>query len=146
MAAVIHVEPPVRRNECLMSERWEPVADIRYLHRVINGVRVVIAPAEIDITNADQLRAALLYAAGSAHSTIVVDMSQTQFCDSAGIHTLIAAHKRVRAGHRRLRLVIGADGAVPRIFGLTGIDRYIPCFASLEEALSQMPVTARSAQ
>jgi hypothetical protein len=33
------------------------VSDIRYLSKVINGVAVVTAPAEIDITTADQLRA-----------------------------------------------------------------------------------------
>lgn len=129
-------------GQCILSERWELMADIKYFHKVINGVRVVITPAEIDMTTANQLRAALLLAADSGHQMIVVDMSHTQFCDSAGLHTLIAAHRRAQAEHRELRLVIPADGAVPRIVSLTGIERYIPCFASLEEALSQMPATA----
>ena len=117
----------------------EPVDDISYLHKVINGVRVVIAPAEIDITSADQLRAALLFAAGSGYPMLVVDMSQTQFCDSSGLHALIAAHRRARSERRELRLVTSADGAVPRIFTVMGIDRCIPCFTSLEEALAETP-------
>lgn len=58
------------------------------------GVPVVAAPAEIDITNADGLRSALLKAAADGPSTLVVDMTQTQFCDSSGLHALIAAHKK----------------------------------------------------
>jgi hypothetical protein len=48
-------------------------------------------------------------------------------------------HKRVLAEGRELRLVIRADGFVPRILALTGVDSFIPCFASLEEALAQAP-------
>lgn len=39
--------------------------DVRYLIKMINGVPVVAAPAEIDITTAEQLRAVLLTAAGA---------------------------------------------------------------------------------
>ena len=60
---------------------------------VVRGVPVVAAPEEIDITNAEALRAALLTAA-DGHGTLVVDMTQTRFCDSSGLHVLIAAHRR----------------------------------------------------
>jgi anti-anti-sigma factor len=69
------------------------VSDIRYLSKVINGVAVVTAPAEIDITTADQLRAVLLYKATQGHVTVVVDMTRTRFCDSCGLHTLLRAHR-----------------------------------------------------
>ena len=49
-----------------------------------NGVPVVTAPAEIDITNAEQLRAALLNSAARGHATVVLDMTHTRFCDCAG--------------------------------------------------------------
>ena len=39
-------------------------------------------------------------------------------------------------------LVTSADGAVLRIVALTRLDRLIPCFASLEEALAQTPAAA----
>jgi anti-anti-sigma factor len=54
--------------------------------QVIRGVPVVIAPQEIDITNADRLRAALLQAAARPGAALVVDMTRTRFCDSAGLH------------------------------------------------------------
>ena len=42
---------------------------------VVQGVPVVAAPEEIDITNAEALRSALLTAAANGHGTLVVDMT-----------------------------------------------------------------------
>jgi len=45
---------------------------------MINGVPVVTAPAEIEVTTADQLRAILLHSADRGHATIVVDMTRAR--------------------------------------------------------------------
>ena len=103
---------------------------------VVGGVPVVAAPEEIDITNAEALRSALLTAAADGPGTLVVDMTATRFCDSSGLHTLIAAHKRAGAEGREVLLVI-PDTAVLRVFALTAMDRVIPNFTTLAEALAQ---------
>jgi anti-sigma B factor antagonist len=102
----------------------------------VNGVPVVAAPEEIDITNAPDLHLALLQAAAGGPGTIVADMTRTRFCDSSGLQTLLAAHKRAQADGGELLLVI-PSAAVLRIFALTAIDRMIPNFTSLAEALAQ---------
>jgi anti-sigma B factor antagonist len=112
--------------------------DNQYPVEVVRGVPVVTAAKEIDITNADGLQAALLEAAGHGHATLVVDMTRTQFCDTAGIHVLVDAHKRALTEGAQLRLVISSAN-VRRVFAITGIDRVIPQFASLDEALAQAP-------
>ena len=109
--------------------------DGRFPVELAGGVPVVAAPEEIDITNAPDLRAALLRAAAGGPGTLVADMTRTRFCDSSGLHTLLAAHKRARADGGELRLVI-PDAAVLRVFALTGIDRMIPNFTSLHDALA----------
>jgi anti-sigma B factor antagonist len=108
---------------------------------VVQGVPVVAAPEEIDITNAEALRAALLEASANGHDRLVVDMTGTQFCDSSGLRTLIAAHKRAEAEGREVLLVIPGT-AVLRVFALTGMDRVIPNFTSLPEALAQTAASA----
>jgi anti-anti-sigma factor len=105
---------------------------------VVSGVPVVTAPEEIDIGNAGELRAALLEAAAHGSGTLVVDMAQTQFCDSAGLNVLVRAHKQARAEGGELLLVICA-AAVLRIFAVTGIDHLIPNFPNLEQALVPAP-------
>jgi len=96
---------------------------------------VVAAPEEIDTTIAAGLRAALLQAAAPGHRTLVVDMSRTQFCDSA-LNVLVRGHKRAQAEGDEVLLVIAAV-TVLRIFAVTGIDHLIPTFPSLQEALAQ---------
>jgi anti-sigma B factor antagonist len=93
---------------------------------------VVAAPPDIDASNAGWLRAVLLEAAARGDATFVVDMTATQFCDSAGLGVLVRAHKRALADGGELRLVIPASAMVRRVFALTGIDRVIPNFPGPE--------------
>jgi anti-sigma B factor antagonist len=104
----------------------------------VSGVPVVRVPAELDITNAGSLRAALRSAAERGHATIVADMSETVFCDTAGLQVLVLAHRRAAAEGGELRLVVRAASLL-RLFSLTGIDRVIPNFATLDEAVSELP-------
>jgi anti-sigma B factor antagonist len=115
---------------------------VRYLRKMIDGVPVVAAPAEIDITAAARLRAVLLDSAARGHTTIVVDMTGTVFCDSSGLHTLLRAHKRAVTEHGALHLVVPRDGAVRRILNLTGLGLFLPCFSSLAQALAPAPAPA----
>jgi anti-sigma B factor antagonist len=115
------------------------MSGLRYPIEMVKGVPVVVAPQEIDAHNADCLRAVLLQAAVRGHATFVVDMTGTQFCASAGLSVLVRAHKRALADGGELRLVIPASAAVLRVFALTGIDRLIPNFTDLEEALEPAP-------
>jgi anti-sigma B factor antagonist len=103
------------------------------------GLPVVSMPAELDVTNAAQLRAALLSASRQC-ATVVVDMSQTAFCDSASLSALLGARQRAMADGGEVRLVI-ATTQVLRIFALTGVDRLFPIFTSLTEALGSVPAS-----
>ena len=109
--------------------------DVRFPVEAVRGVPVVAAPEEIDITNAEALRAALSTAAADGHGTLVVDMTRTQFCDASGLHALAATQERTQAEGRELLLVMPGT-AVLRIFALIGMDRMIPNFTSLAEALA----------
>jgi anti-anti-sigma factor len=113
--------------------------DGRFPVEVVTGVPIVAAPEEIDITNAPGLRSALLEAAAQGHETLVADMTQTRLCDCRGLHTLLAAHERAQAAGGELLLVLpGAPVPRPvlRVFAITGADRIIPCFTSLDQALA----------
>jgi anti-sigma B factor antagonist len=104
--------------------------------QLIEGVPVVAAPEEIDITNADGLRTALAEAATHGHGRFVVDMTKTRFCDTAGLHALVAAHKRSQTEGGQVLLVMPGAGVL-RIFAITGLDNVIPHVATLDEALAQ---------
>lgn len=101
---------------------------------LVAGVPVVAAPGEIDLVNAPELQLALLEAAAYGSETLVADMTRTRFCDSAGLHTLVAAHQRAQADGGELLLVI-TSAAVLRVLAITGVDRMIANFTSLDDAL-----------
>lgn len=107
----------------------------RSLFEVVSGVPVVTAPKEIDIATAPALRSALLTAVVQGHGTLVLDMTMTRFCDSSGLHTLLAAHKRAQDEGGSL-LLISPARAVLRVLEVTGLNRLLPSFTSLDQALA----------
>jgi anti-anti-sigma factor len=109
----------------------------------VNGVAIVTAPEEIDITNADELRTALQQAGSQGGGTFVVDMSRTRFCDSAGLHALVDAHKQAQAEDGQV-LLVASGVAVLRIFEITGVDRVLPRFAGMAEALAHLAAAGAS--
>lgn len=68
-------------------------------------------------------------------------MSQTRFCDSSAVNVLVRAHRRAQAEGGDVVLVISA-AAVLRILARLGVDRMIPNFPTLDEALGQTPAPA----
>lgn len=117
--------------------------DIRFPVTLTGDVPVVSAPEEIDATNAEGLRTAMLKAA-HLHPVMVIDMSQTRFCDSAGLHALLTARRRASDQGGDLVLVL-SGAAVLRLLAISGADRLIPNFATLDEALAYVAdMTAES--
>jgi anti-sigma B factor antagonist len=114
---------------------------IKFPIEMVRGIPVVTAPEEIDITSAGGLRAALVDSAARGQGTLVVDLTRTHFCDTAGLHALVGAHKRAQTEAGQVLLVIPDPGML-RIFAITGLDQVIPNFTSLEEALAQIPALA----
>jgi anti-sigma B factor antagonist len=94
---------------------------------------VITMPAEIDVTNADEIREALLGATRQETAVLIIDMSETTFCDSAGMQAVITAQQQAATAGTQLRLVATA---VLRIFTVTGADQLIPVFPTLAAALA----------
>ncbi len=114
-----------------------------YPFQLTGGVPVLTAPAEIDITTSGELRAVLSRWRRRGYATVVVDLAGTVFCDLAGLRELALAHKRAQADGGGLRLVTPpAGGVFSRIFTLTGLDSAVPHFATVEQALAEVPAIA----
>ena len=94
---------------------------------------VVAVPAEVDVTNIGEVCQALLSAASQDVPVLIIDMSRTTFCDSAGVHAIIAAYQQAAAAGTELRLVATA---VLRILTIVGVDQLIPIYPDLEAALA----------
>jgi anti-sigma B factor antagonist len=96
---------------------------------------VVSLPDEIDISNVGQVREDLLSIINRGTALLVVDMSTTTFCDSAGVDALVRAFKRATASGVGMRLVV-ATSAVQRILAITGVDHLIDIYPTVAAAMA----------
>ena len=104
---------------------------------------VVSTGVELDLTIADGLREALLDVLNAGALGLVVDMTPTTFCDSAGISAITRAVRRAAANDATVRLAV-ASPAVLRVFDLVGLDRLIDVYPDASAALASLPEHARN--
>ena len=91
-----------------------------------------LGPQEIDLTNS---AAAVVLGALDTPGLVIVDMSGTTFCDTAGMRMLIGFCEHAEASQCTLRIVIAPKGSVARALAILGIDRMLPICASIQDAM-----------
>lgn len=96
---------------------------------------VVVLPAEIDVTNSEQVYEQLVAVLAPGVDTLIADMTATAFCDSSGVHAIMHAYESVAARDVRMRLAVSPATSVRRVLELIGVGRLMPVYASLQEAL-----------
>src|SRR5688500_14777411 len=98
------------------------------LIRHVVGHRTVLSVAgEVDILTAPDLRAAIDAATSDGAMELWIDLTETEFMDSSGLHAILDAHERTRDLKRRLA-VICPPGAVRRLFHIAGLEGLLPIF------------------
>jgi anti-anti-sigma factor len=94
----------------------------------------VSTPAEIDARNAGDVLACLLSVIREGPAVLIVDMTATAFCDSAGVSTLVQAFQRAGASGIEMRLAVTGP-AVRRILQITAVDQLIGTYPSVPASL-----------
>lgn len=100
----------------------------------VRSLLIAELPDEIDVTNCGAIEAGLL-AAVSAPGLVVADMTGTAYCDSAGIHMLVAVHDRAHASGSVFRVAVRPGTSVARVMGLLGMHRILSIDESDEASL-----------
>ena len=95
---------------------------------------VMTMPAEIDVANEREVGEVLNSLLGRQPSPLVVDMSGTRFCDSAGIAALVRAWKRAQVLDVPLRVAAPAE-SVLRVLRVLGATSLLDIYPSLNAAL-----------
>jgi anti-anti-sigma factor len=86
-----------------------------------DGTPVLRVSGQLDISNASTLEDALMKAAEAKSRTIVFDLAELEFMDSAGISVLVRARSEV--GEVRLR---NPSPIVRRLIEITGLAEILP--------------------
>jgi anti-sigma B factor antagonist len=82
------------------------------------GVTVVAVSGELDLLTAPRLMAELDDVVRQRTGDVVVDLSETAFMDSFGIHVLVSAHHRLARQSRQFAVICG-QSPVRRTLELT---------------------------
>lgn len=100
----------------------------------VGSLLIAELPDEIDVTTCGAIQVGLL-AAVSAPGLVVVDMTGTAYCDSAGMHMLLAVDDRAHASGSVFRVAVRPGTSVARMMGLLGLHRILSIYESVEAAL-----------
>ena len=96
--------------------------------------QIIVAVGEVDLTTAPALREAMLAAVSQEDAqTLVVDLSQVDFIDSAGLALLVEARKRLAPEGRTLTVLLTAGRQPERVLKLGRFDTIMKLAYSLSE-------------
>jgi anti-anti-sigma factor len=96
--------------------------------------RVIAVHGEIDISNAQQVSAAIESAMPNAVEMLVIDLTGTTYLDSAGVQLLFLLAQRLQTRRQALILVVPEEAPIRAVLELTGMPRIVRMQAALEEA------------
>ncbi|MDL4813303.1 STAS domain-containing protein [Actinomadura opuntiae] len=100
---------------------------------------LVRVQGDIDVVSRARFEEALFEVVDSGEP-MVVDMRQVTFCDSTGLNAIVAANRR--AGERGTTVsLVALPPRVQRVFRITGIDKFVPIYDTLREAIGALPST-----
>lgn len=112
------------------------LATVTIDHR--RGAVVAGVVGEIDLSNVDEIRAALTDAVDHETSGMVLDLSETTYLDSTGIRLLFELAHRMQTRRRRLRLVVTDQALVRRVIVLTHLEDRVPIDPDVVSALTAL--------
>ena len=99
-----------------------------------DGTALIVRLAgEVDLYNAEVVRAALLDSAAEEPDRLVVDLSDLEFIDSTGLGVFIEA--RTRLPDRRAFLLAAPAFETRRALQVSGLDRHLPVHETVDDAL-----------
>ncbi len=109
-------------------------AQLTINQRATDKGALIQAVGEVDLTTAPQLKALLMEAvSGPEKSAIIVDLSQVDFIDSAGLALLVEARKRLSQEQRPLHILLTPGRQPERVLRLGRFDTIMNLAHSLDE-------------
>jgi anti-anti-sigma factor len=116
------------------------IADVRF--ETAGPAVVAHLLGEIDLSNAAPIGRAIHDEIPNQALVLVLDMSEVDYLDSAGIQLMYQLREDLRIRGQQLRLVVPPDSPAADTLRLTGLDSYLQRYETVEAALSEAPANA----
>jgi len=88
---------------------------------------------KIDATNAPELRDIFTQCQNNSSNKIIVDLSQSKYCDSSGLSAILAGHRFCRDTNGKF-IVAGAQPMVSKLITIAQLDKVLSLATSVDEA------------
>lgn len=103
---------------------------------------IIAISGEIDMSNAGDLRTAIIEATPNKALGVVLDLTGCNYIDSAGIHLLYRLGDGLRARGQTLRVVIPPGSSASDALRLAGVKRHVDVVAELDEGVRAVAMSA----
>jgi anti-sigma B factor antagonist len=111
-----------------------------------DGVIVVGVTGEVDMSNAGELRTAIVEAIPNEALGCVLDFTSLSYIDSAGIHLLYRLGDSLRSRGQTLRIVIPPGSPASDALRLAGVQRHVDFVTELEEGLRAVAMSGQRSE
>jgi anti-anti-sigma factor len=99
-------------------------------------IPVARVEGEVDASNAEEIGVRLRALLTNRSTTLVVDLSDTSYLDSAGINLLFTLADELRGRQQTLRLVVPDGTPIARVVAITSLDKAYATHATVADALA----------
>jgi len=103
-----------------------------------HDVQVVRLAGEVDISNAGRLQEDISGLVPNDAAGLVLELSDTQYLDSAGIRMLFELGQRLSGRRQMLTAVVPDDSLIRHSLIVTEVDQAIGLTGTLDEALARI--------
>jgi anti-anti-sigma factor len=112
------------------------LADVQFSTQ--GDVTVARTIGEIDLSNAENITGAITDAIPNASLTLVLDLTDVDYLDSAGIRLVYQLREHLHARGQTLRLVVPSNSPANDALRLAGVLRHIETNETVGEALHKI--------
>src|SRR3954470_3393436 len=112
------------------------LADVHFEEH--DGSPVARIRGEVDMSNAGELSAALQNSVVQTAAGLVIDFTQTEYLDSAGLHFIFDLGKRLRDRGQRLYLVVPEGSPVGTVLDIVNVEALAARCTTLDQAVARL--------
>ena len=98
------------------------------------GWSVLAVTGEFDLASVPRVRRAVIDTLAIGNAYLVLDLTGVDFIDSSGLGVVLGSVRRARAIGGDVRVVV-QEPQVRAVFEVTGLDRILELYPSVDEAL-----------
>ncbi len=103
----------------------------------LQGMPVIRAEGELDLSNVSELRAVVAEQCERQPNALVFDLRDLEYMDSSGLGVLVGAKRRL-AAHEGEVLIVTQQQSALKALSLSGLDRIMRVFPDEESLLAHV--------